>query len=102
MTISLIGETAGGRTAGRERHQISVRVLTPCRRAISSASPPRSSSSSRFAHHTALFKLYIIRHLPRPEESGAQDPAVDFCSHFLPEVRKALFSGQPTDGRTGS
>jgi EpsI family protein len=55
----------------------------------------------RFAHHGALYKLYVIRHLPRADEAGADDPTLDFCKHFLPEVRKALFS-QAVEGRDRS
>ena len=36
-----------------DRYQISVRTFTPWRRAISSASPPRASSSSRSAYQPA-------------------------------------------------
>lgn len=44
-----------------------------------------------FARAPALYKLYVIRALARPDETFADDPALDFLRTFLPEVRKHLF-----------
>jgi hypothetical protein len=56
-----------------------------------------------FAHHRALYKLYVIRQLPRPDEPLAQDPTLDFLDHFLPQVQRTLFpSTEPEPGRAQS
>jgi hypothetical protein len=44
-----------------------------------------------FARHRALYKLYISRQLPRPNEPLAEDPCLGFLRLFLPEVNQALF-----------
>jgi hypothetical protein len=44
-----------------------------------------------FARAPALYKLYVIRQLARPDEPFADDPSHDFLRAFLPEARKHLF-----------
>jgi hypothetical protein len=44
-----------------------------------------------FAHHKALYKLYVIRQLVRPDEPLGEDPTLDFMGHFLPQVQRVLF-----------
>ena len=44
----------------------------------------------QFGGASALYKLYVIRPLSRPDEPPAEDPSDDFMRAFLPEVRKCL------------
>jgi hypothetical protein len=46
----------------------------------------------RFAHHSALYKLYVIRHEQNAEEPSAEDPSLEFMAHFLPKVQESLFA----------
>ena len=43
-----------------------------------------------FADHRTLYKLYVVRAPPRPEDPPREDPAVDFLRVFLPALRPAL------------
>ncbi|HYV35441.1 MAG TPA: exosortase-associated EpsI family protein [Gemmataceae bacterium] len=45
-----------------------------------------------FGSQHFLYKLYIIRALPRLDEPLENDPAIEFMREFLPELRKSLFS----------
>ena len=45
-----------------------------------------------FARHPALFKLYVLRQLPRGDEKLEDDPVVEFIRLLVPELQKALFS----------
>ena len=45
-----------------------------------------------YAHHAALYKLYVIRELRQPGEPLAEDPAQEFLSQLLPEVHQGLFA----------
>jgi hypothetical protein len=55
----------------------------------------------QFAHHAALYKLYVVRQLPRADEPAAEDPAADFLAHFLPELQRALFDVATAAGEQG-
>jgi hypothetical protein len=44
----------------------------------------------QFAREPALFKLYVVRRLSRPDESLERDPAVDFVQRLVPELRRCL------------
>jgi hypothetical protein len=39
----------------------------------------------------ALYKLYVVRQLPRLDEPLADDPGLQFLQVFLPEVNRCLF-----------
>ena len=43
-----------------------------------------------FVRHTALYKFYVSRPLPLVTGAGKPDPAREFLSVFLPELRKLL------------
>jgi hypothetical protein len=45
----------------------------------------------KFARAPALYKMYVIRQLTRPDEPLDNDPAADFLRLFLPELQKCLF-----------
>ena len=45
-----------------------------------------------FAHHAALYKLYVVRQLPKADEPLADDPAAHFLEIFLPVLQHALFA----------
>jgi hypothetical protein len=45
------------------------------------------------AYHPALYKLYVLRALPRSNEPLAEDPSLEFLRQFLPEVQRALAAG---------
>ncbi|HEY1380608.1 MAG TPA: exosortase-associated EpsI family protein [Gemmataceae bacterium] len=49
--------------------------------------PPRLT----FARKPALYKLYVVRELARPDEPLDGDPALDFVRGLLPELRGVLF-----------
>jgi hypothetical protein len=44
-----------------------------------------------FARQPVLYKLYAIRQLAQPNESAADDPALEFLVALLPALRPALF-----------
>ncbi len=44
-----------------------------------------------FARHPALYKLYVVRELAKPDEPLDGDPALDFLRGLMPELRGALF-----------
>jgi hypothetical protein len=44
-----------------------------------------------FSGHAALYKLYVVRQLPKVDERLADDPSKDFLGVFLPEAGKCLF-----------
>jgi hypothetical protein len=44
-----------------------------------------------FARSPALYKLYVVRELSRPDEPLDGDPALDFVRALMPELRGALF-----------
>lgn len=46
-----------------------------------------------FASRPALYKLYVIRELPNPNDSLEDEPCIDLMRQLMPELRKALFSG---------
>jgi len=50
-----------------------------------------ASPRFHFGRFGALYKLYVIRELSRPDEPAADDPSPEFLRQFLPEVHKALF-----------
>jgi hypothetical protein len=43
-----------------------------------------------FALQPALFKLYVVRRLTRPDESLQRDPATDFVQQLVPALRRCL------------
>lgn len=43
-----------------------------------------------FAHHAALFKLYLIRELAVPDEPLDEDPCVELMRQLLPALRQIL------------
>jgi hypothetical protein len=45
-----------------------------------------------FAHLPTLYKMYIVRQLPRGDEQLTDDPALEFIRVLLPELEKSLFS----------
>ncbi len=44
-----------------------------------------------FAGQPALFKLYLVHHLTRPDETVDNDPSVELMQLLLPELEKCLF-----------
>jgi hypothetical protein len=44
----------------------------------------------QLAHLPALYKLYVVRLLPRLDEPIAEDPCGEFLREFLPEIQTAL------------
>ena len=44
-----------------------------------------------FGSYPFLFKLYVIHPLAKLDEPAVDDPAPEFLSLFLPELRKSLF-----------
>jgi hypothetical protein len=48
---------------------------------------PRTS----FARHPALYKLYVVREMPKENEPLEGDPSVEFLRVLLPALQKALF-----------
>jgi hypothetical protein len=54
----------------------------------SAAEKPRLA----FARARALYKLYVVRRLPRPDEPAEQDPIPAFLRLFLPQADRSLFS----------
>ena len=44
-----------------------------------------------FAGQEALFKLYLIREVPVPDESLDDDPCVELMRQLLPAMRTTLF-----------
>jgi hypothetical protein len=46
-----------------------------------------------FSHFQALYKLYIIHKMSRPDETAEEDPAPDFIKLFIPQLQKVLFTG---------
>jgi hypothetical protein len=45
-----------------------------------------------FARERVLYKMYIVRELPNPDEPLKGDPALDFVRVLLPELQKSLLS----------
>lgn len=54
---------------------------------------PRSPRIA-FARSPTLYKLYVVRRLRKLNEPLDKDPANEFIRDLIPELRKALFSGQ--------
>jgi hypothetical protein len=52
---------------------------------------PSESPRGTFARFPALYKLYVIRQLPREDEALEEDPSVEFLRALLPALQKALF-----------
>jgi hypothetical protein len=44
-----------------------------------------------FARYPALYKLYVLRQMPRADEPDADDPCLGFLKLLLPELQRALF-----------
>lgn len=44
-----------------------------------------------FASARALYKLYVVRHLARPDEPAEQDPTPGFLQLLMPELNRCLF-----------
>jgi Protein of unknown function (DUF3485) len=44
-----------------------------------------------FARFPALYKIYIMRQMPRKDEKLDDDPTLDFIKVFMPEMQKRLF-----------
>jgi hypothetical protein len=44
-----------------------------------------------FSHLPTLYKMYIVRQLPRLDEPLTDDPTVEFIRVLLPELEKSLF-----------
>jgi hypothetical protein len=42
-----------------------------------------------FARYPILYKMYVVRELPRADEPLEEDPSVDFLRLLLPEIQKA-------------
>lgn len=49
------------------------------------------SPRSHFARAPALYKLYVIRQLPREDEPLEDDPAAEFLRALVPALQKCLF-----------
>lgn len=47
-----------------------------------------------FARADALYKLYVIRELPRSDDPLDKDPTLDFVKVFVPQLQSRLFSVQ--------
>jgi hypothetical protein len=45
-----------------------------------------------FARYPLLYKLYVIRELPDPDQPVAEDPSLDLLRLLLPELHRALFA----------
>lgn len=50
------------------------------------------STRLAFAHYRALYKLYVIHKMSRPDENDEVDPAPDFIKLFIPELQRTLFA----------
>jgi hypothetical protein len=50
-----------------------------------------------FARSPVLYKLYVIRELPRADEAPGDDPAPEFLRAFLTQVGPVLFPTAPTE-----
>lgn len=50
------------------------------------------STRLAFSHLRALYKLYVIHKMSRPDEGIEEDPAPDFIKLFIPELQKVLFT----------
>ncbi len=46
-----------------------------------------------FARQPALYKLYVIQGLSRPDEAAEEGPTPEFLRAFLPQLRSQLFQG---------
>jgi hypothetical protein len=44
-----------------------------------------------FAHYPALYKLYVVRHLAKPDEPAQTDPGSEFLQSLLPKLEDSLF-----------
>jgi Protein of unknown function (DUF3485) len=44
-----------------------------------------------FARFPALYKIYIMRHMPRKDEKLEDDPTLEFIKVFMPEMQRRLF-----------
>jgi Protein of unknown function (DUF3485) len=44
-----------------------------------------------FARFPFLYKIYIVRQMPRRDEKLEEDPTLDFIKVFMPEIQKRLF-----------
>ena len=47
-----------------------------------------------FARARALYKLYVVRQLPRADEPAEHDPIPEFLRQLLPEVERCLSAGE--------
>jgi hypothetical protein len=54
-----------------------------------------------FARYPALYKIYIMRPLPRKDDKLEDDPTLEFIKVFMPELQKRLF-GTASEGRKDS
>jgi hypothetical protein len=52
-----------------------------------------------FASYPALYKLYVIRKLPKDDGLVNDDHALELLRLLLPELRKALFAPAPDKGK---
>ena len=48
-----------------------------------------------FARERALYKVYVVRRLARPDEPAEQDPVPDFLRLLVPQLNRCLFSDDP-------
>jgi hypothetical protein len=48
-----------------------------------------------FAREPVLYKLYVSRELPRPDEPLDNDPVKEFLRDLIPQVKPALFAPPP-------
>jgi len=51
-----------------------------------------ASPRLQFSRFPALYKLYVIHRMSRPDESGKEDPTPEFMKLLLPEMQKTLFA----------
>ena len=47
--------------------------------------------AAEFARSPALYKLYVIREMPRENEPLEEDPSVEFLRALTPALQKSLF-----------
>lgn len=45
-----------------------------------------------FAGRPFLYKLYLIRDMPTPDQPGKDDPCVDLMRYLLPQLERAMFT----------
>ena len=83
-------ELPRARLRSSERHQISVRSLTPCRRATARASPACAISATRFAHHSAVCLMPAVN---RDRGDRARRPSPYGYASMASWIRSCLAEG---------